>query len=123
MNKFKRILITGGAGFIGSNFINRLLKETDSLLFNIDKMNYSSDPYFIKDLQNEHSYRFNHFKVDLKNAKDTLNAIEKSDPDLVINFAAESHVDRSLELPINFIDSNIIGTFNLLEASKIIGKI
>ena len=118
MTKFKRILITGGAGFIGSNFINKLLKETDSILFNIDKMNYSSDPYFIRNKKSENSSRFNHFEVDLKNAKDIFNVFKKADPDLVINFAAESHVDRSLEVPINFVDSNIIGTFNLLEASK-----
>lgn len=118
MNKFKRILITGGAGFIGSNFINKLLKETDSTLFNIDKMNYCSDPYFIRNKKRENSSRFYHFEVDLRNSQDILNVFKEANPDLVINFAAESHVDRSLEAPINFVDSNIIGTFNLLEASK-----
>ena len=99
-----------------------LLKETDSILFNIDKMNYSKINTLLRQIK-EHNLRFKHYKIDLKNATDILDAFKEADPDLVINFAAESHVDRSLEFPVNFIDSNIIGTLIYWKHQEFIGEI
>ena len=114
---FKRILITGGAGFIGGTLIRRLLKETDSIIFNIDKLGYASDLSWLKKLGTQ-SQRHTHICLDLNDLKATKLAIKKADPDLVIHLAAESHVDRSLDDPSLFVQSNIIGTFNLLEATR-----
>ncbi len=113
----KNILITGGAGFIGNHLVKKLLENTNSQIFNIDKLGYSSDLSLInssKESQNRH----HHLKINLKDSKDVFFAIEKSKPDFVIHLAAESHVDRSIDNPSIFIESNILGTFNLLEATR-----
>ena len=117
-NDFKRILITGGAGFIGSNFINKLEQNLDLCIFNLDKISYSSDIKLINRYSSETNNNYNFLKVDLINELETIDAIEFAKPDLIINFAAESHVDRSITNPRIFLQSNTIGTFNLLEASR-----
>ena len=112
----KRILITGGAGFIGSSLIRRLLKKNDLFIFNLDKVNYASDTTELKRFAKFSNYK--HFQVDLKNREETRKIIFECYPDLIIHLAAESHVDKSIINPEIFIESNIIGTFNLLEASR-----
>ena len=112
----KRIMITGGAGFIGGNLIRRLLKTTNCKIFNLDNLCYSSDIKSISNLE-ESRKRYEFFKIDLKNYALVSEAVNKSRPDLIIHLAAETHVDRSLEKPLEFIESNIIGTFNILQAS------
>ncbi len=112
--KYKNILITGGCGFIGSNFINHMLdKYEDIKIFNIDKMSYASNENNIlkKDIYSKYTL----IKEDI-NEIENLN-IDKN-IDLVVNFAAESHVDNSISSPSNFIYSNINGTFKLLEFVK-----
>lgn len=115
----KRVLITGGAGFIGSALVRRLIKETNLNVYNLDKLAYSSDLTSIDKLLNKleiNSERYKFFHCDLYNKNNLLKVVEACDPDLVIHLAAESHVDRSIDNPENFIQSNIIGTFNLLDA-------
>ena len=116
-NYKKRILVTGGAGFIGGTFIRRLLIENEYHIFNLDKLGYASD---LKGILNTEGSTLRHsfFKLDIKDKKSLDALFKKIDPDLVINFAAESHVDRSLDDPKNFIESNILGTFNLLECCR-----
>ena len=114
--KFKRILVTGGAGFIGSHLINSLLLNTSSLIFNIDKLGYASDISRIKNDGFQNRYKL--FQVNLCNLEDVKKVVEISNPDAIIHLAAESHVDRSIKSPINFFESNIKGTFNLLEAIR-----
>ena len=117
-----RILITGGAGFIGSALIRKLLKDSKFTIFNLDKMGYASDLSSIKDAifslgiekENRHSF----LKVDLSNNSETISAVNYANPDFVMHLAAESHVDRSIRGPEEFIKSNILGTFNLLEAVR-----
>ena len=114
-----RILITGGYGFIGGNLIRTLLLDTSNLIFNIDKLSYASDSKKIEILPRKLlSDRYIFRKCDLIDLSETYKAVKESDPDLVMHLAAESHVDRSIESPINFVQSNILGTFNLLEAVK-----
>ena len=115
-NKNLKILVTGGAGFIGGCLIRRLLNETNSTVFNLDKISYASDLSSIENCKN----RKNHIllKVDLSNYQETEKAVLKVNPDLIIHLAAESHVDRSIENAKPFIESNILGTFNILEISK-----
>ena len=108
-----RILVTGGAGFIGGALVRRLLRETDAMVFNLDKLGYASDLSSI----GEHP-RHQLLKVDLVNAEATAAAIQQADPDLVFHLAAESHVDRSISGPGAFIESNVQGTFNLLQAAR-----
>ena len=120
LEKYKRILITGGAGFIGGNLIKKLLLETSLEIYNLDKLGYASDVTVINDclthIGRVGKDRYKFLKTDLSKTNDTKKAIEKANPELVIHLAAESHVDRSIDDPQTFIDSNIQGTYNLLQA-------
>ena len=108
-----RVLVTGGAGFIGGALVRRLLADSDALIFNLDKLGYASDLTSI----GEHP-RHQLLQVDLTNAEATAAAVQQADPDLVMHLAAESHVDRSISGPGAFIESNVTGTFNLLQAVR-----
>ena len=118
----RRILITGGAGFIGGAVIRRLLRKTDAIIFNLDKMGYASNLDSIEDVLNDlgAAAQKRHWlqKVDLSDPKAVSGAVAKADPDLVMHLAAESHVDRSISGPGVFIQSNINGTYNLLQAVR-----
>ncbi|MDR2545720.1 MAG: dTDP-glucose 4,6-dehydratase [Methanobrevibacter sp.] len=110
-----RILITGGAGFIGSNFIRYMLdKYPNYELINLDCLTYSGNLENLKDVENNPNYDF--IKGNIGN-NDLVMEITKN-VDFIINFAAESHVDRSIENPSIFLESNVLGTHNLLEAGK-----
>ena len=118
----RRILVTGGAGFIGGAVVRRLLRESDAVVFNLDKMGYASDLSSIEavlaDLGSDHSERHRLLKVDLADAEAVRVAVQTADPDLVMHLAAESHVDRSIAGPGVFIESNVTGTYNLLQAVR-----
>ena len=114
---FNRVIVTGGSGFIGSNLISKLLKNSDCKIYNIDKMGYASDETLIKkSISQENKNRYKLINIDLVNEKDISAAINEIKPDLVMHLAAESHVDRSIDGPKAFIQSNILGTFNLLQS-------
>ena len=115
----KRVLITGGGGFIGGALIRHLLNNTNFIIFNLDKQSYSSDFQSINlllDKNESFQKRYFFLKVDLRDEIKTREAIESSNPDLVFHLAAESHVDRSIDNPKEFILNNINGTFNLLQS-------
>tara|TARA_B100000212_G_C27379963_1_gene536560 strand:- start:824 stop:1864 length:1041 start_codon:yes stop_codon:yes gene_type:complete len=117
---YERVLITGGGGFIGGSLIRKLLKESDTKIFNLDKLGYASDLSGINEtlsLNTDYKDRYQFFKIDIANEDDVKNIIRIIDPDLIFHLAAESHVDNSIYAPREFIQSNIIGTFNLVEAS------
>ncbi len=109
----KKIVVTGGSGFIGSNLIKFLLKKKYSVI-NIDSLKYSANPYNTKNLNKNKNYVF--FKLDLNNKNKILKILKKYKPEGIFNLAAETHVDRSIDNPYNFIHSNILGTYNLLES-------
>ena len=118
----KKILVTGGAGFIGGELIRQLLKDTTSTIFNLDKIGYASDlegiNSFISNFNIEPN-RHNLLKVDLLDKEKLHQAIFESNPDYILHLAAESHVDRSINNPEKFLFNNIIGTYNLLEVALI----
>ena len=109
----KKIIVTGGNGFIGSNLIIFLLKKKYYVI-NIDKNKYSKKSYLLKNI-NKKRYKF--YKLDI-NSKQIFKIFKKHNPDAIFNLAAETHVDRSIENPKDFINSNILGTFNILEQMK-----
>jgi len=111
----KNIIVTGGLGFIGSNFIDLLISKKYSVI-NLDKVSYSSNFYNLKEYKNHTKYKF--IKCDL-NSKKILSILMKYKPICIFNLAAETHVDRSIDGPKNFINSNVLGTFNLLEAFRV----
>ncbi len=111
MNK---IIVTGGLGFIGSNLIDLLISK-NYYVINIDKISYSSNFYNTKEFENSKKYRF--IKCDIRDKK-LKKIIFKYKPIGIFNLAAETHVDRSIDNPENFIQSNILGVFNLLEYFK-----
>ena len=106
-------MVTGGAGFIGSNLVKFLLKKK-YFVINVDKLSYSANPYNLKGLNKNKNYIF--CKIDLNNKKKIIKILKKYRPQGIFNLAAETHVDRSIDNPKNFIYSNILGTYNLLEA-------
>jgi len=114
----KKIIVTGGLGFIGSNLIDLLLKK-NFFVINIDKATYSSNYYNVKDFKRSKKYRF--IKLDIKNRK-FENILFKYKPSGVFNLAAETHVDRSIDNPDSFIQSNIVGVYNILESFKNFSK-
>tara|TARA_A100001234_G_scaffold221343_1_gene236981 strand:- start:3691 stop:4704 length:1014 start_codon:yes stop_codon:yes gene_type:complete len=116
-----KILVTGGLGFIGSNLISLLLRKNYKIL-NIDKVTYASNFYNTKEFKNQKNYNF--IKCDLNNLTKLRKIIHNYKPSAIFNVAAETHVDRSIEGPKNFIYSNIVGTFHILEIiRKYKGKI
>ena len=118
----RRILVTGGAGFIGGAVVRRLLRESDAVVFNLDKMGYASDLSSVEEvligLGSDQAERHQLLKVDLADAEAVRVAVQTADPDLVMHLAAESHVDRSIAGPGVFIESNVTGTYNLLQAVR-----
>ena len=109
------LIVTGGLGFIGSNLIELLINERYKVI-NIDKISYSSNFYNLKDLKKNKNYKF--IKCDLNNKSKLKKIITKYRPSGIFNLAAETHVDRSIDSPKIFIESNILGVFNLLEIFK-----
>ncbi len=118
----KNILVTGGAGFIGSALIRRLIETTNSKVFNLDKLSYAGNLNSINNLFKANNLldekRHELLKVDLTNFEKTYDAIMHADPDIVFHLAAESHVDSSIKNPKIFIQSNVFGTYNLLESIR-----
>ncbi|MFM2158592.1 MAG: dTDP-glucose 4,6-dehydratase, partial [Cyanobacteriota bacterium] len=123
----RRVLVTGGGGFIGGALVRRLLRESAVEVFNLDKMGYASDLTSIEAVlaelgpaahTSEGAVRHRLLQVDLASAEATAEAVRSADPDLVLHLAAESHVDRSIEGPAAFLESNVSGTFNLLQAVR-----
>jgi dTDP-glucose 4,6-dehydratase len=110
------IIVTGGAGFIGSNFIRLFNKTYDELVINYDLLTYAGNLFNLEKLHNNSNYKF--IKGDIADRDLVTSIFNEYSPRALINFAAESHVDRSIHSPKDFIDTNIMGTFNLLECTK-----
>lgn len=111
-----KLLITGGLGFIGSSFIRLVHSETRHEILNLDKESYASVPESLEELKQSERYKF--VKLDIQNYKPLLEEIKRFKPEVILHLAAESHVDNSINNPKDFLGSNIIGTFNLLESIK-----
>ena len=116
----KNLLITGGCGFIGANFIRYLLEESDftGRIINLDKLTYAGNPENIADILSRFSDRYVFEKKDICDFKGMKRIFDEYQIDTICHFAAESHVDRSIVKPDDFIQTNIIGTFNLLELAR-----
>ncbi|MRR15263.1 MAG: dTDP-glucose 4,6-dehydratase [Deltaproteobacteria bacterium] len=113
----KHILVTGGCGFIGSNFIRHTLQHFPGCtIINLDKLTYAGNPGNLTDVEKNPRYRF--VKGDIGDAALVRQLFAKAEIDTVVHFAAESHVDRSITGPAAFVETNILGTFNLLEAAR-----
>ena len=112
----KKIIVTGGSGFIGSNLVNFLIQKK-FFVINIDRQSYSSNNY--NKISNK-NYKL--YKIDINNKKKLISIIKKYHPKAIFNLAAETHVDRSIDGPKNFINSNFVGVFNLLEALRYLKK-
>jgi len=115
-----KAIVTGGLGFIGSNLIKLLLKN-NFFVINIDKMNYASNIYNLKNIKKKANYKF--YKLDICNKKILRMILKKHKPNVLFNLAAETHVDRSINNPQDFMRSNIIGVYNILECIKEYTKI
>ncbi len=111
-----KILITGGCGFIGSSVARHLINKTSHSLINIDKLTYAGNVESIEEVSNSSRYFFEEF--DICNRKKIRSVLTKYQPDAIMHLAAESHVDRSIHSPDEFINTNILGTFSLLEETR-----
>lgn len=111
-----KILVTGGAGFIGSAVIRHIVENTQDSVVNIDMLTYAGNLESLKGISGSGRYAFEH--VDICNRVDLDRVFDEHQPDAVMHLAAESHVDRSIDGPAAFIETNIVGTYNLLEAAR-----
>jgi len=119
--RLENILVTGGVGFIGSNFIHYVFNKTkfSGKIINVDKLTYAGNLENLVEIDNKYSgERYFFEKADICNFDETKRVFEKYDIDTLVNFAAESHVDRSIFGPKDFVQTNIMGTFNLLEVAR-----
>jgi dTDP-glucose 4,6-dehydratase len=116
----KNLMVTGGCGFIGTNFIYHLLEKPDfrGRIINVDKLTYAGNPENLAGLEEKYPGRYVFQKADICGADTIKTIFSKYEVDAICHFAAESHVDRSIKRPEDFIFTNIIGTFNLLEIAK-----
>ncbi len=110
------ILVTGGAGFIGGNFVLQMMGKANTRLVNLDKLTYAGNLQTLTSISDQSGYHF--YQGDIGDRELLKNILNQFKPTAVINFAAESHVDRSIHGPGDFIETNIVGTFHLLESVR-----
>lgn len=111
-----KILVTGGAGFIGSAVIRHIIQNTNNQVLNIDKLTYAGNLESLKEIDQHSNYEFK--KIDICDTEQITAAIDAFQPNAIMHLAAESHVDRSIDGPAAFIQTNIVGTYTLLEAAR-----
>ncbi|MFC3608516.1 dTDP-glucose 4,6-dehydratase [Stutzerimonas tarimensis] len=111
-----RLLVTGGAGFIGSALIRHLIGNTDHQVLNLDKLTYAGNLESLREIEDSPRYRF--VQADIGDRERVSEALSEFEPDAIMHLAAESHVDRSIDGPAEFIQTNILGTYQLLEAAR-----
>ena len=112
----KRILLTGGAGFIGSALVRHIIRQTDYHVLNVDALTYAGNLESLEDVAQSDRYRF--VQADICDGEAVMSLLQDYKPDAVMHLAAESHVDRSIDGPASFIQTNIVGTYTLLEAAR-----
>ena len=115
-NKALRLLVTGGAGFIGSALIRQLINETDATVINVDKLTYAGNLASLEPIATSSRYHF--VQADICDAAAMKTVLAEYQPTAVMHLAAESHVDRSIDGPGDFIQTNLVGTYTLLEAVR-----
>ena len=111
-----KILITGGAGFIGSAVVRHIINNTNDEVINVDKLTYAGNLESLKEVSNSPRYRFK--QIDICDGQAISDALNEFQPDAIMHLAAESHVDRSITGPAEFVQTNVVGTYALLEASR-----
>ncbi|MGA0900826.1 MAG: dTDP-glucose 4,6-dehydratase, partial [Luteolibacter sp.] len=111
-----KIMVTGGCGFIGSNLVRHLIEESDHEVVNLDILTYAGNVHSLADVSSSGRYHFE--QVDIRDEAEVSRCFEQHSPDWVLHLAAESHVDRSIEGAEDFIGTNVLGTFQMLQASK-----
>jgi len=111
-----KFLVSGGAGFIGSSVIRYLIKDTDSKVLNLDKLTYAGNLDSLLDVDSSDRYQF--VQADICDAAAVRNIFSDFKPNVVMHLAAQSHVDRSIDGPSEFIQTNIVGTYTLLDAAR-----
>ncbi|MBH2268409.1 GDP-mannose 4,6-dehydratase, partial [Neisseria meningitidis] len=112
----KTILVTGGAGFIGSAVVRHIIRNTQDSVVNLDKLTYAGNLESLTDIADNPRYAFE--QVDICDRAELDRVFAQHRPDAVMHLAAESHVDRSIDGPAAFIETNIVGTYTLLEAAR-----
>jgi dTDP-glucose 4,6-dehydratase len=111
-----RFMVTGGCGFIGSAVVRKLIEAGKHEVLNVDKLTYAGNIENLSSIENHESYSF--VQEDICNQSEMLRLMQSFEPDIVMNLAAESHVDKSIDSPAEFIQTNVFGTYSLLEASR-----